>query len=91
MATTIINSHQVEDFAKWKQGFDAGADMRTQVGIVIKGVYQTVNDENLVIIISEVESPDVAMALMSNPEMQEAMKKVGVISTPEIKILNEIL
>jgi hypothetical protein len=89
MATTIINSQKVENFAKWKQGFEAGKAMREKAGITIKGVYQSVDDENSITIISEVPNPDMAMAIMSAPAMKEAMEKSGVISAPEIKILNQ--
>lgn len=90
MAATIISSHKVENFAKWKEGFDAGAPMRNQAGVIIKGVYQSADDENMVTIISEVESREVAMAIFSSPEMQQAMKNSGVISEPEIKFLTEV-
>lgn len=89
MATTIINSQKVENFAKWKNGFEAGAAMREQAGIIIKGIYQAVDDENSITIISEVPNPEVAKALFSNAAMKEAMEKSGVVSAPEIKILNQ--
>ncbi|MGQ7947099.1 hypothetical protein [Flavobacterium sp. WC2509] len=89
MATTIINSHKVENFTKWKQGFEAGATMREQAGIKIKGVYQSVDDENSITVISEVPNADVAKAIFLAPAMREAMEKNGVISTPEIRILNQ--
>lgn len=91
MATTIINSQKVEDFTKWKNGFNAGAAMRAQAGIVIKGVYQSVDDENTVTVISEVPNVDVAKAILNSAEMLEAMKKSGVTSAPEIKILNQAI
>lgn len=90
MATTIINSHKVENFAKWKQGFDEGADMRKQLGINIKGVFQSVEDENYITIISEMPSPEIAKAVLSSPELKAAGQKAGVISTPEIKFLNQV-
>ena len=91
MATTIINSHKVENFTKWKQGFDAGETMRAQAGIKIKGIYQSADDENAVTVISEVPNADIAKAILSGPGMKEAMEKSGVTSTPEIKILKQIL
>ncbi|MGZ5245272.1 MAG: DUF3764 family protein [Bacteroidia bacterium] len=91
MATTIINSHKVENFAKWKQGFDAGEEMRAQAGINIKGIYQSADDENHVTVISEVQNADVARAILSRPGMKESMEKSGVISAPEIKILNQVM
>jgi hypothetical protein len=89
MATTIINSHKVENFAKWKQGFEAGAGMREHAGINVKGIYQSVDDENFITVISEVPNVDVAKAILSNQGMKEAMEKSGVTSASEIKILNQ--
>lgn len=91
MATTIINSQKVENFTKWMEGFKAGTSMREDAGIIIKGVYQAVDDENSITVISEVPNSDVAKAILSAPAMKEAMEKSGVISAPEIKILNQII
>lgn len=88
MATTIITSQKVESYSKWKSGFAAGEAMRAQAGIIVKGIYQSVEDENTVTIISEVPNTEVAKAIFSSPEMKQAMEKSGVISTPEVKILN---
>jgi hypothetical protein len=90
MATTIINSHKVENFAKWKQGFDAGAAMRKELGITITGVFQSADDENHVTVISEMPSLEIAKAILSSPELKAAGQKSGVISTPEIKLLNQV-
>jgi hypothetical protein len=90
MATTIINTHKVENFSKWKQGFDAGAEMRSKLGIAIKGVYQSVEDENQVTVISEMPSPEIAKAVLSSPELKEAGQRSGVISAPEIRMLNKV-
>jgi hypothetical protein len=91
MATTIINSHKVENFPKWKEGFEAGANMRKELGITIKGVYQSAEDENHVTVISEMPSAEIAKAVLSSPELKTAGQKSGVISIPEIKILNQII
>lgn len=90
MATTIINTQQVENFAKWKQGFDAGEAMRAEAGIIIKGIYRAADNENSVTIISEVPSPEVAKALFTSEAMKEVMAKSGVISAPEIKVLTQM-
>jgi len=90
MATTVINTHKVENFAKWKQGFEAGATMREQAGIVVTGIYQSIDDENSVTVISEFPNSEMAKAVLSAPAMIEAMEKSGVTSVPEIKFLNSI-
>ena len=91
MATTIINSHKVESFTKWKEGFDAGANMRKELGIIVKGIFQSVEDENHVTIISEMPSPEIAKAVLSSPELKLAGQKSGVISAPEIKMLTLVI
>jgi hypothetical protein len=91
MATTIVNTHKVESFSKWKEGFEAGANMRKELGITIKGVFQSVEDENTVTVISEMVSPEIAKAILSSPELKAAGQKSGVISVPEIKILKQII
>ncbi|NBV14674.1 MAG: hypothetical protein EBS07_11495 [Sphingobacteriia bacterium] len=91
MATTIINSHKVENFAKWKEGFEAESSMRKKLGITIKGVFQSVEDENQVTVISEMPSAEIAKAVLSDPEFKAAGQKSGIISAPEIKILNQII
>ncbi len=91
MATTIINSFKAESFSKWKLGFEAGEAMRMHAGIKIKGVYQSVDDENVITVISEVPNPDMAKAILSAPAMKEAMEKSGVLSQVDIKILNQTI
>ncbi|MDF2435860.1 MAG: hypothetical protein K0Q95_236 [Bacteroidota bacterium] len=89
MATTIINSHKVENFSKWLQGFEAGKAMREEAGIKVQGVYQSVDDQNYVTVISEVPNADMARAILSGPAMKEAMKNSGIIDQPETKILQQ--
>jgi hypothetical protein len=91
MATTIINSFKVENFQNWKQAFDLGKAMREKIGIRILGVYQSVDDESSISVHCEMSSADAAKKLMSSPEMKEVWKKSGVIATPEIKILSQII
>jgi hypothetical protein len=87
MATTIIVSHKVENFDTWKKTFEEGADMRTEAGVIIQGVYQEGNDPNMVTIISEVPNLEMAKAMMSSPALQEGMAKGGVLGAAEIKYL----
>jgi len=87
METTVINTHKVADFAKWKMGFEAGKGMRDQAGIKIKGVYQSVDDENLITVISEFPNVAIAKSFVESMSSSDAFAKAGVISQPEIKML----
>lgn len=87
METTVINTHKVENFAKWKMGFEVGKSMRDHAGIKIKGVYQSVDDENMVTVISEFPNASIAKSFVESMSSNDAFVKAGIISQPETKIL----
>ncbi|MES2779525.1 MAG: hypothetical protein V4651_06455 [Bacteroidota bacterium] len=90
MAITVINTHKVADFSKWKEGFEAGATMRKQAGILITGVFQHAEDANEVTVISEFPDLETAKAIVSSPGMRETMQKSGAIEEPRITFLTSI-
>ncbi len=87
---TIINTIEVKDFAEFKKGFDAGAPFRDKGGIKVINMYQSVDNKNIVTIIEEAASAEAAKQFFSNPDMKAAMEKTGVISKPDMKILNKV-
>ncbi|MCE3297123.1 MAG: hypothetical protein K0R65_2837 [Crocinitomicaceae bacterium] len=87
MTTVLINSQKVKDFKQWHEAFAANTPMREQAGIKIRGVYQSVEDQNMVTVISEVPGVEQARTILSN--MKEMMEKSGVEST-DSKIVIEI-
>ena len=85
-----ILSHEVKDFDVWLNGFNAGEEMRSKVGIKAVGLFRSNNNPNFVTIITEVPSVEVINAFINNPELQAGMEKSGVISKPELLILKRI-
>lgn len=85
---TMILTHEVANYDAWRPFFDAGAQMRTDAGFTVTGVYRGHDNENMVTMVADVTSVEAINAFMSNPELKEGMAKGGVISAPEIKILN---
>ncbi|MES2589047.1 MAG: hypothetical protein V4622_08705 [Bacteroidota bacterium] len=83
-------THQVKSYADWKKGFDAGKKDRDNAGIKTIGVYTSVENLNLVTVIGEAPSIEVAKGFLGNPELKASMEKIGVISAPEIKILTQM-
>lgn len=90
MATTLIVSTKVEDFAKWKTAFDEAAPMREKLGIKISGIYRSADDENSVSVISEYASLDLAKAIVASPEWDAAQKRAGVIGGFEVKYFDKV-
>jgi quinol monooxygenase YgiN len=87
METLLIISHEVKNFDTWKTAFEAGEPMRAEAGVKIKGVYRSQDNENMVTVISQAPSAEVAKALINNPALKAGMAEAGVISAPEFKIL----
>lgn len=89
MITTIV-SHKVKNFAEWKKVFDASEELRKKSQMNITGLFQSVDDPDMVTMIGEAPSVEAINAFNSNPELIAAMERGGLIGTMEIKILNKV-
>ena len=84
----IYVNHEVEDYAKWRAGFDAHAATR-KAGGALEGEYvmRSVNNPNEVFVILEWDSLENAQKFTQSPELKEAMQKAGVVSQPDVRFL----
>lgn len=87
MATVIVN-HRVNNFATWKIGFDSDNVMREGAGITTLAVGEKDGDQGMVYMVFDVKDLAVLGTFMNNPELQQRMKDLGVISAPEHMIIN---
>lgn len=87
---TVIMQHEVKDFAKWKEIYDADEPNRAEAGVKQLGLYTSVKNPNDVTMIFEAPGIDVLESYTSNPRVQEEMKNAGVISVPVISVLNKV-
>lgn len=87
----VILSHEVKDFSTWKKGFDSGEPLRTEAGVTTVGVYTSVTNPNHVTVTTEFPSYEAVKGFFSNPALKSDMEKAGVISEPEVKILNKVI
>lgn len=86
MATLIVN-HRVKDYATWKVGFDSDEERRAGAGIRLITVGQKAGDAGNVYIVFDVADTSILPEFMGNPEMQQKMQALGVISAPEAIML----
>jgi hypothetical protein len=81
MATLIIR-HKVEDYNRWKRGYDEADWLRKQHGITYASLHREESDPNDVIAVHEFKNmkgaKDFAKAVPS------LMEKIGVIGKPEV-------
>ncbi|MBA3829007.1 MAG: hypothetical protein H0X33_08730 [Taibaiella sp.] len=87
MATVILN-HKVTDYNTWKQGYDSDKARRENAGMKEIFVGQRHDDPGMAYMIWEVADTSAIDKMMSDPDLQQTMQQAGVISKPEMIILN---
>ena len=86
MSIKVIVSFEVEDFDKFKSGFDTGGNARTEAGITAEA-FKNMDAPNNVWVIGIAPSKEAFTAFFSAPAAQERMRNAGVISPPTITLL----
>ncbi len=81
--------HKVEDYAKWRKVFDELDGTRRSAGQTAMKVYHTTASPNEIVTISEWGTADQARAYAQSPGLKEAMQRAGVISQPDVLMLEE--
>lgn len=83
MATLFVR-HEVADFGKWKQAYDAFDEERKTMGVTGDGVYQADGNPNDVTVYHHFASMDAAKAFARSDRLKEVMKGAGVTGEPDI-------
>ena len=76
--------HSVEDFATWKQAYDAFAEERKDLGVVGDAVFKSIDDLNEVTVWHDFEHIESANAFAGSTRLREVMAEAGVVGEPTI-------
>ena len=87
---TVIITHEVKNYSDWRKVYDADEVNRKKAGINLTGVYQSVNNPNLITLVGESPSVEAFTNFMANPKLKEAMAQGGVVGFPDAKVLNKV-
>ena len=87
MYVLAIN-HSVADYDKWKAAYDSFTP--TSRGAKVSRVNRSVDDPNLITVVSGFESLDALKAFVSAPERKAQMREAGVSASPRIEIYEEV-
>jgi heme-degrading monooxygenase HmoA len=80
--------HTVEDYAKWKEGFDTHAAARQAAGATDEAyVMRNVDNPNEITVILGWSDLEKAKAFTQSASLKEAMQKAGVTGPPEVRFL----
>lgn len=84
---TIILSHDVKDFKAWKPVYLADSARRTSAGLKEVAFGTKSDNPNKVYMVWQGD-PGAVEKMMSDPNLAEVMKQAGVVSAPEVVIIN---
>ena len=84
---TVILAHRVKDFEAWKPIYDADKPRRDAYGLTEIAVGKKSGDPELVYMIWDAADPSALQQMVSDPELQKVMQEAGVISAPEVILL----
>jgi quinol monooxygenase YgiN len=80
--------HRVEDYARWREGYDNHAAARQAGGATDEAyVMRNVDDPNEITIILGWSDVEKARSFTQSASLKEAMQKAGVTGQPEIRFL----
>ncbi|CAN5159258.1 hypothetical protein BH09BAC3_BH09BAC3_17260 [soil metagenome] len=80
-------SHVVEDYNRWKKGFDEHGPIRTEAGLELRWIATDADDSTLVHVIFATDDIDKAKDVITSVDLKQKMKEAGVVSGPEIVVL----
>jgi quinol monooxygenase YgiN len=84
----IYVQQSVEDYAKWREGYDNHAAARQASGATDEAyVMRDVGDPNNITVILGWSDLEKAKAFTQSASLKEAMQKAGVTGPPEIRFL----
>jgi len=89
--TYIYVRHSVEDYAKWREGFDNHAPARQAGGATDEAyIMRNVDDPNDLTVILGWNDLEKARAFSQSASLKEAMQDAGVTGAPEVRFLETV-
>lgn len=85
----VLIIHEVDDYAKWKVGFDKASGIRKAAGEISYQVLRFENESNRVVHYSKWQSLDKARGFFESEEVAAIRASLGV-KAPEFNYLQEL-
>lgn len=85
----VLIVHEVEDYPKWKQVFDAAAGIRREAGEIEYQLFVFDRDARQIVHLSRWTSLDAARDFFESPRLVEIRREAGVVA-PEFRYLGQL-
>ncbi len=79
--------HRVEDYPKWKEGFDSTADFKSSLGWKGYRIFAIEGDNTHVMVMEEFDTDEHAREFLGSDYLREAMGRAGVSDEPDIQVV----
>ncbi len=89
MVTHMHVAFRVQDYEQWKAGYDESVELRKASGEVSYKILRSVEDPNVVTVMSEQRSAEQVQAFLDSPDLKERMTAAGVVEMGKMLILEE--
>ena len=90
MVTHVHVGFKVEDYERWKEGYDASIELRKAAGEVSFKVFRNVDDPNTVTVLSVQQSAEQVQAFLDSPDLKARMKEAGITEMGRMLIMEEM-
>ena len=90
MVTHLHVGFKVENYERWKEGYNASIEQRKAAGEISFQVFRNVDDPNTVTVLSVQESAEKIQAFMDSPDLKARMEAAGVAEMGKMLILEEM-
>jgi len=90
MVTHLHAGFKVENYERWKEGYDASKEQRKTSGESSFQVFRNVDDPNTVTVISLQESAEKVQAFLNSPDLKARMKASGITKMGQMLIMEEM-
>ena len=90
MVTHVHVGFKVENYERWKEGYDASIEQRKAAGEVSFQVFRNVDDPNTVTVLSVQESAEQVQAFMDSPDLKARMEAAGITEMGQMLIVEEM-
>ena len=86
----MLVRHKVEDYERWKPGFEEHGATRKESGSKGVRLFRNADDPNETVILLEWDDLENARQFAQSEDLRETMQRVGVADQPDIFFLEEV-
>jgi hypothetical protein len=86
----MLVRHKVEDYERWKPGFDDHQAVRKESGGKGAVLFRNADDPNETVILLEWGNLEDARRFAGSDDLRETMQRLGVAGQPDIFFLEEV-